>query len=104
MDENERTRPATKGDLQDLEERLKRDAQDREERFKRDAQEREERLTEALRGMQTEILKAFYSFAESNQRRLTDTEGEAAALKDRLGLVESRLTAVEKRLNMPPAA
>jgi hypothetical protein len=35
-------------------------------------------LEEATRDGQTEILKAFYSFAESNQARLTETERESA--------------------------
>jgi division protein CdvB (Snf7/Vps24/ESCRT-III family) len=64
----------------------------------------EERVVETMRDIQTEMLKAFYSFAETNQKRLTEAEREAAALKDRLATVESRLMEVEKRLNMPPAA
>lgn len=53
---------------------------------------------------ETRLLQTFCSFAETNQRRLTDAERESFALKDRLASVESRLTEVEKRLNMPPAA
>jgi chromosome segregation ATPase len=93
MDDTDRNIPATKGDLQDLEERMN-----------AAMQELEDRLVEAFRDGQTELLKAFYSFAESTQQRLTGAEAESAALKARLGTLESRLTAVEKRLNMPPAA
>jgi hypothetical protein len=64
----------------------------------------EARLIEAIRDNQTEVLKAFHTFAESNQMRLTQAERGAAALKDRLATLESRITTVEKRLNMPAAA
>jgi hypothetical protein len=92
MNDSDSNSPATKGDLIALEERLN-----------QRMEEREERLTETFRDMQTELLKAFYAVAETNQRRLTDAEREAAALKDRMAIMESRLTQVEKRLNMPPA-
>ena len=55
-----------------------------------------------IRDSETRLLQAFYSFAETNQKRLTEVEREAAAVKERLALIEGRLTDVEKRLNMPP--
>lgn len=61
-------------------------------------------LKETLRDSQTEILKAFYTFAESNNKRLTAVEGNEAAMRSRLATIEDRLLEVEKRLNMPPAA
>ena len=61
-------------------------------------------LVERIDTAQTSLLKAFYSFAESNQRRLTAAEQEAAAQEDRLAILESRLTDVERRLKTPPAA
>ena len=48
--ENDREVAATRGDILDL----------------------EDRLTKKWRDMQTELLKAFYSFAESNQKRLSE--------------------------------
>lgn len=59
-------------------------------------------LKETLRDSETKLLQAFYTFAESNQKRLSEVERENAGLKDRLATFESRLTEVEKRLNMPP--
>ena len=37
-------------------------------------------LKETLRDSQTELLKAFYNYAESNNERVTSTEAEAASL------------------------
>lgn len=68
----------------------------------------EQRILDQVRSMihdsETRLLGAFYSFAESNQKRVGDSERDVAALKERLGILETRLTTVEKRLNMPPAA
>ena len=61
----------------------------------------EERLTEVMRDIQTEMLKAFYSFTESNHARVTDNERESAALKDRLGILEKRITDLERKVNFP---
>jgi uncharacterized protein YceH (UPF0502 family) len=104
--------PATKGDLAQMKVELKADfraeMKDLESRLegKQDALEQRlvDRISESARDMETRILQAFYSFAESNQTRLTATEREAAAMKDRLASVESRITELEKRLNFPPAA
>jgi hypothetical protein len=61
-------------------------------------------LKETFRDVQTELLKAFYSFAESTQQRLGQVEVSNQALVARLATVENRLLEVEKRLNLPPAA
>ena len=58
-------------------------------------------LKETLRDAETKLLKAFYSFAESNQTRLIESERESAALKERLGLLERRLTEIERKVNFP---
>jgi hypothetical protein len=85
--------PATKADLIAL-----------EERFNNGLIALKERLTEKWRDMQTELLKAFYGVIESNQKRFYDLERESAGLKDRFATLESRLTEVKRRLNLPPAA
>ena len=82
--------PATKADLQQLGEQLRSEFQDGFDDLK-----------ETMRDGQTELLKVFYSFAESNQARLTETERESAALKDRIGILERRLTDVERKVNFP---
>ncbi len=81
--------PATKADLQRIEGRLV---------------EAEERLMEGMRDVQTEMLKAFYSFAKSTEAKLQDSEISDHLIRQRVSAVESRLTEIERRLNMPPAA
>ncbi len=61
-------------------------------------------LIEVVRDAETKLLKAFYTFAESNQTRLGQVEANTNAVIARLATLESRITEVEKRLNMPPAA
>jgi hypothetical protein len=100
MADSDSNTPATKADLIALEERLKTDMTALEKRLLQKMDD----LTEDFRDMQTEMLKAFYAFAETNQARLTATERDTAALKERVSMMESRLIQVEKRLNMPPGA
>lgn len=61
-------------------------------------------LTERIRDGQTELLKAFYNFATTNNKRLFEFDGNEAAIRSRLATLEERVLEVEKRLNMPPAA
>lgn len=60
-------------------------------------------LLAAMHDMETRLLRAFYDFAESNQKRLSAVETMAALTMDRFGTIERRVTEIEKRLNMPPA-
>jgi hypothetical protein len=85
--ENDRNAPATKGDVQDLRAEMK---------------AMEDRLVEAFRDGQTELLKAFYHYAQTNDERAASTEAESASLKKRLAIAESRITDIERRLNWPP--
>ena len=78
--------PATKADLKALKDELTSE------------------FIEAMRDTETKLLKAFYSFAESNQKRIIDNEREASGLKERVGLIEGRVTEIEKRLNLPPSS
>ena len=81
--------PATKADIQELRAEMK---------------SMEDRLVEAYRDGQTELLKAFYNYASSNDERVAGTEADSVTVKKRLAILESRLTEVERRLNLPPAA
>jgi hypothetical protein len=81
--ENDRNTPATKGDLEDLEARIV------------------DRLTEAIRDAQTEVLKAFYGFAESNRQRVTQLEGNQGAIITRIGVLEDRMLELERKVNFP---
>jgi|SRR5690348_2561089 hypothetical protein len=61
----------------------------------------EDRLVEAFRDAQTELLKAFYRFAESNRQRVTQLEGNQAALITGIGVLEDRMLELERKVNFP---
>jgi hypothetical protein len=61
-------------------------------------------LVERITDSETKLLKAFYSFAQTNSQRMVELEGNDAGLRHRVGTLEVRLLEVEKRLNIPPAA
>ncbi|HEV3200821.1 MAG TPA: hypothetical protein VGZ73_23120 [Bryobacteraceae bacterium] len=86
--------------IQELEARMK----ERDEMQRSEAEHRYDAVMEAFRDSQTELLKAFYSYAQGNDERVASTESEASSLKKRLALVESRVTELERRLITPPAA
>ncbi len=112
--------PATRQDLADLEKRLtdsftakfatKQDLAELEKRLTdgftaklaTDLADLEQRLREAIHDSETKLLTAFYAFAESNQRHLTDLGRGEQSMRDRFAALEMRLLDIEKRLNMPP--
>jgi len=59
----------------------------------------EDRLTEHMRAIETNLLNAFYGFAESVQQRPTQHDH----YNDRLAVIERRLTDLEKRVHFPNA-
>ena len=63
-------------------------------------------LIEAMRDMQTEVLRAFESFAAGQQIRLRKLEADHsnldAATSGRLAVLEQRLLQIEKRLLLEP--
>jgi len=79
--------PATKADMTRLGEQLR-----------SEFQHGFDDLKETMRDMQTEMLKAFYGFAQSTDAKLKETELADIMLRQRLTAVESRLTEVEKRI------
>ena len=83
--------PATKQDLAEVRTEM-------ENRM----QAMEDRLIEAFRDSQTELLKAFYSFTESNRQRVSQVEANQASLITRVGTLEDRITDLERRLISPP--
>ena len=128
--DGDRNSPATKGDLADLEERLTGSMTDLEERLTgsmTDLEGRltgsmtelegrltgsmqasqaalEERLTETMRDIQTEMLKAFYGFTQTVSARFQEQDQTEISLKRRLATMEDRILEIEKRLNFPPHA
>ena len=61
-------------------------------------------LVERMADGETRLLKAFYNFAQTNSKRMTEIEGSEAFLRTRVATLEDRLLEVEKRLNIPPTA
>jgi hypothetical protein len=96
--------PATKGDLQQLAAQIRSESQEIAAQLRSEFQHGFDDLKEAMRDNQTEMLKAFYSFIQSNQERFKAAEDAETALKKRLAVLEDRMIEVERRLNMPPAA
>lgn len=90
---DERNAPATRGDIADAVEQIS-----------AEANHRYNDLVERISDSETKLLGAFYSFAQSNQKRMVELEGNEMALRSRIGTLESRLLEVEKRLNIPPQA
>lgn len=82
----------------------KRDWQALQQETRADLQTLRDELIEVIRDTETKLLKAFYSFAESNQKRLLFVETSAAQLVERLATIEGRVTDIEKRLNLPPTS
>ena len=62
----------------------------------------EDRLIEAFRDSQTELLKAFHSFTESNRQRMSQVEANQASLITRVGTLEDRITDLERRIISHP--
>lgn len=79
---DDRTTPATKGDLLDL----------------------RDELLEAIHDGQTAMLKAFYGFTQTVQDRFREADESEATIRRRLTTLEGRLLEIEKRLNLPPSA
>jgi hypothetical protein len=48
------------------------------------------------------LLKAFYSFTESNRQRVSQVEANQASLITRVGTLEDRITDLERRIISPP--
>ena len=90
--------PATKSDIQQLRTETKGDIQ----QLRTEMNHQYNDLVERIADTETKLLQAFYTYAESNQKRVAAIEMESAGLKSRLSTIEERLTGVEKRLNMAP--
>lgn len=100
---NDRNAPATKGDIADLEQKVEQIEQ-KVEQIRGEMNHGYADLAERISGSETRLLKAFYDFAQSNQKRMTEIEVNEAAIRSRLATIEDRLLQVEKRLNLPGAA
>jgi hypothetical protein len=97
--------PATKRDLAEVKTELKQDIAE----VKHDMAGMENRLSERIRDSQTEILKAFLPYQESQNLRLRTLEAKLSntdtGITERMAILERRLAEIEKRLLLnPPAA
>jgi hypothetical protein len=77
MEDNERNAHATKGDIAEL--------------------------LEALRGVETKLLTAFYGYAKTNDKRVLETEANESVLRSRMATLEARVLDLEQKGNTPPA-
>jgi hypothetical protein len=89
--------PATKQDLAEVRQELRQDMAI----LRSEMNHQFDDLKEAFRDTQTELLKAFYSFTESNRQRVTQLEGNQAALITRIGVLEDRMLELERKVNFP---
>lgn len=104
--------PATRQDLQSVETRLESKIQSVEiriEHLEKRVDDRFERLSEQMRDMQTELLKAFLPWQEQVRVQFreieSNTSNSIAAVKERMNILERRLSEIEKKLFLePPAA
>lgn len=94
----DRNAPATKGDVQDFRGDLENFRVEVNARF----HEFEHRMEQFILDAEGRIITSNYRLAESIQQRLNQTEGNQGAIIARLATLDTRITEVEKRLNMPP--
>jgi len=88
MSSPNRNDPATKGDIEDLHTKVDRIHDDLNARMDR----MHDDLVEKMRDMQTEVLRAFHSWARPVEIRIR-------SLDERVGLLEERVSAIERRHN-----
>jgi len=104
---DDRSAPATKGDIAGLDQKfaqLRGDMNQGFEQLRGEMNRSYGDLAKRISDGETRLLKAFYNFAQSNQSRMTVIEAGQTATLSRLATIEDRLLQVEKRLNLPPAA
>lgn len=90
---NDDDSPATKRDVSELRIELHADMQQFRNDVHADMQQLRDELIEKMREMQTEVLRAFYDWARPVESRLKNLD----EMNTRLGLLEGRVTEIEKR-------
>ena len=94
--------PATKADLLAAEERMKAEVIESEQRMKAEVIESEQHMQEFMRGLQTELLRGFASYADGSNIRFrkieTDASNSDAATMLRMSVFEDRLTKLEVKI------
>jgi hypothetical protein len=96
--------PATKADLAEVKRELKADVAEVKldvAMLRTEVHHVHDTLVERIADAETHLLKAFYTFAESNQTRLATTETDAESVKRRVGILEERVLQLERKVNFP---
>jgi len=93
--------PATKHDLDELRSEVEQ-LRSVVELGRSEANHVHDDLVERMSDTETRLLQAFYSFAESNNKRLVQGEAATALVISRMTTLESRVLELEKRLDIPP--
>jgi hypothetical protein len=96
-------------EISDTEGRLRTEISDTEGRLRTEISATESRLSEQMRDMQTELLKAFLPWQEQIRIQFRELEANTGnsvtAIKQRMEVMERRLSEIEKKLLLePPAA
>ena len=62
-----------------------------------------EHVSETVQNVETNLLKAFYHFAETHHQHHGQLDRDNSSIRARMQTLEARILEIEKRLNMPPA-
>src|SRR5580704_4759309 len=96
--------PATKGDIADLRSELTRNSEQLRseltqsiEQLRAEVSHGYNDIVERIHDSQTELLKAFYGYAQGNNKRVAELEGNEGAFRSRLATLEDRILEVERR-------
>ena len=99
MPSNE-NQPVTRADLDRTAEAIRADLDRAAEAIRADISAAEQRTVEAMRDMQSEILRGLEAFARGNFARLHILDTRAHAAEDQLIATNDRITALEERVLM----
>ena len=97
--------PATKADIAALDAKIETGRSSLDEKIEMVRSELNHayrEIQETIRDNQTELLKAFYNYAQSADAKLKEGEVADFLIRGRLTAMESRQTDMERRLNTPP--
>src|ERR1019366_2323098 len=110
--DDDRNAPATTANITTVNERidmlrsdvneLRSDVNQRIDMLRSEFQHSFDELKETMRDAQTELLKAFYNYAQSADAKLKEGEVADFLIRGRLTAMESRQTDMERRLITPP--
>ncbi len=89
---DDRNAPATKGDIAELEQKF----EEKFDQLRGEMNHGYADLAERISDSEGRLLKAFYDFAQSNQKRTSEVEFDQGSMRSRLATIEDRLLQVSK--------